>query len=104
VQALGGSFATLVILINVAAGAVSTLLIYKLGLQVLRDQEIALLAALFFIFNPALVFHAAPYTESLFTLFTFAVAYLLYCYRSLAAATLAAALSSATRSNGERVH
>lgn len=73
----------------------------RLGVQVLADQRAALLAAVFFALNPATIFHAAPYTEACFTLLSLLVPYMLLCHGSLAAATAVAALSSATRSNGE---
>lgn len=69
-------------------------------LQVLKDDRLAALATLFFILNPASVFHAAAYTESLYTFCCMAGLYLLYVRRAFWLAVLPFAASSCARSNG----
>lgn len=68
--------------------------------QVVKDERQAALATLFFILNPASVFHASAYTESLFTFCCMAGLYLLYVRGQFWAAVIPFAASSCARSNG----
>ena len=55
-----------------AAFICAALVLYELGLVVLRDRRRALAGALLFCYTPAGIFMSALYTESLFALFSFA--------------------------------
>ena len=96
------SLATSALLVSNAAHVMATVCLYKLGLIVLRDRDAARSAAVLFTLNPASVFHSAAYTESIFSLFSFAGFLFLegesFGGRNLA--SLCFALACATRSNG----
>ncbi|GLC33181.1 hypothetical protein PLESTF_000150600 [Pleodorina starrii] len=99
-MAPAGLFAVLALMLNAVASVASTVLLYRLGVCVLGDRQLAALACLFFVLNPATIFHAAAYTESAFTATTLASLYWLHCRGRLAPAVAAAAASCGLRSNG----
>jgi hypothetical protein len=67
---------------------------------VLRDDRLAAAATLLFVFNPASVFHAAPYSEAAFFCCTAVGLWALYCRGSGVLAAAAFAASTWLRSNG----
>ncbi|GIL75979.1 hypothetical protein Vretifemale_5662 [Volvox reticuliferus] len=93
-------FPVLALTINAAASVISTLLLYRLGERLTHDRQLAALACLFFMFNPATIFHAAPYSEACFTAATLAALYWLHCRDRLVPAMAAVAVSCGLRSNG----
>jgi Gpi18-like mannosyltransferase len=72
-----------------------------LGQQFLQDDNVAATAVLMFIANPASIHHSMLYTEALFTASSWLGLYCLYCQNSSLCASLAFAVSAATRSNGK---
>ncbi len=58
------------LLVNMGAFCGAAVVLYRLGVVVLRDVRMAYLAAVLFCFNPASVFYSAVYTESLFGMCT----------------------------------
>jgi len=94
------AFAAAGVALNALLGACSAALLARLTAAVLRDERSAAVAALFFILNPASVFHAVAYTEALFTFLSFAGLYALHARGAFWPAAAAFAASSAARSNG----
>lgn len=110
------------LLISFACCVLSTVLLLQLSIAVTQDVQLSVLSSLLFLLSPASIFHAAMYTESLFTALTFTGLWLLHTYepgRSAAdgkaacgwkaeilwharfwGAACAFALASCTRSNG----
>ncbi|KAG2441008.1 hypothetical protein HXX76_003861 [Chlamydomonas incerta] len=72
-------FALLAVSLNAAASVVGVVLLYRLGVSLTRNEELAATACLFFILSPAAIFHAAPYTEAAFIAATLAVLCCLHC-------------------------
>ncbi|GFR47147.1 hypothetical protein Agub_g8838 [Astrephomene gubernaculifera] len=95
-----GLFAPLLLALNAVASITTTVLLYRLGSRLTRDSRLAALACLFFIFNPATIFQAAPYTEAAFAAATLTALYWLYCRDRLLPAIAAVAASCGLRSNG----
>jgi phosphatidylinositol glycan class V len=58
------------LVVNMVAFCAAAVVLYRLGVRVLRDERVAYLAVVVFCFNPASVFYSAVYSESLFGLFT----------------------------------
>ncbi|GFO19104.1 GPI mannosyltransferase 2 [Plakobranchus ocellatus] len=87
------------IVVNITLFALTSLGLYKLGKDVLKDEYIAYYAALFFCINPASIFMTAPYSE---TLYFFSLVYALNGLNANAkyAASLLIGLGVFTRSNG----
>ena len=86
-------------LVNLCAFTLAAVVLYLLTWSVSGNQKFSHLTVVLFCVNPASVFMSAVYTETLFSLFTFAGLYLLtncHCW----AASLVFALASGTRSNG----
>ncbi|KAJ1972214.1 ER membrane glycoprotein subunit of the GPI transamidase complex-like protein [Dimargaris xerosporica] len=59
------------VLVSNASFIASAAVLYRLGVDVLRDERLAYLAALCYCFTPSNIFMSAIYTESLFALFSF---------------------------------
>ncbi|GLI65453.1 hypothetical protein VaNZ11_008834 [Volvox africanus] len=93
-------FPVLALTVNAVASVISTGMLYRLGERLTHDRQLAALACLFFIFNPATIFHVAPYSEACFTAATLAALYWLHCRNHLVPAILAVAVSCGLRSNG----
>merc|ERR1712013_484295 len=72
--------------------------LYDLSRKVLKDEYLAYKAALFFAINPANIFFAAPYSESLNALLTFFTLYKISKQFS-AVTCITIAMASATRAN-----
>lgn len=70
----------------------------RLSDKTFRNPSFAVRSSLLFLLNPASIFFAAPYTEAVYTFFTWAAFVLLY--HSSWASTLLLTLSATTRSNG----
>ncbi|KAH9301909.1 hypothetical protein KI387_013492, partial [Taxus chinensis] len=85
--------------LNNIAFVLSALFLYKLTLLVFKDSKAALQTTALFCFNPASIFYSSIYSESLFSLLSFAGIYSLLSGSNWKA-TLLFALSSAVRSNG----
>ena len=56
--------------VNLVAFCVAAILLQKLSLKTVKDEEVSALAVVLFCLNPASVFYSAVYTESLFAMFT----------------------------------
>ncbi|KAF6780049.1 hypothetical protein AHF37_00502 [Paragonimus kellicotti] len=97
------SLDTLILLVGICVnqfcGVLSTIQLYRLGLQVLGSPGISYFAALLFCINPALIFFSSVYSESLFFLLTLTA---LRCYEHgrLLLATVLFATTIGCRSNG----
>ncbi|ESN97415.1 hypothetical protein HELRODRAFT_85515, partial [Helobdella robusta] len=87
------------VLINFILFILSALTLYKFGLAVLKNEHLSYRAAQLFCVNPASIFFSAAYSESLFSLLTFAGLLKLQSNKVLHASILFG-LSAATRSNG----
>ncbi|GLJ22031.1 hypothetical protein SUGI_0412820 [Cryptomeria japonica] len=86
-------------ILNNIAFVFAGLFLYKLTLLVLKDPKLALRTVALFCFNPASIFYSSIYSESLFSLLSFAGIYFLLSGMNWKA-TLLFAMSSAVRSNG----
>ena len=60
------------VLINLCAFPMCAVMLFKVGCYALGDGQMAYRAALFFCINPAGVFMSAAYTESMFSMLSFA--------------------------------
>lgn len=58
-------------LLNIAAFVLSALFFYRVSFTVLKDDMLAYLSTALFCLNPASIFYASIYSESLFSLLTF---------------------------------
>lgn len=86
-------------ILNNIAFVFAALFLYKLTLIVFKDSKAASLATALFCFNPASIFYSSIYSESLFSLLSFAGVYYLLSGVNWKAILLFA-MSSAARSNG----
>ena len=77
----------------------SSIILFKLGKEVLRNEALAYRAAILFCINPASIFFTAPYSESLFSFLTFNALFINET-RSTTLAAVPFGLASAARSNG----
>ncbi|XP_063244339.1 GPI mannosyltransferase 2 [Bacillus rossius redtenbacheri] len=59
------------VIINLVAFVQSAVVLFRLGLCVLKDEAYSYKAAILYCVNPASIFFSAPYSESLFALLTF---------------------------------
>ncbi|XP_043940062.1 GPI mannosyltransferase 2 isoform X2 [Protopterus annectens] len=59
------------VMLNSALHVVSAVILYRLGCIVLQSRRLAYLSALFFCLNPANIFMAAAYSESMFAFLAF---------------------------------
>ncbi|XP_078471533.1 GPI alpha-1,6-mannosyltransferase 2 [Lampetra planeri] len=85
--------------LNAVAFAAAAAALYGLGAAALRDEALALRAALLFCVTPASVFMSAAYSESLFACLSFAAALALELRRRGTSVALFA-LAAAARANG----
>uniref|UniRef100_UPI00398EF19C palmitoyltransferase ZDHHC18-A n=1 Tax=Pristiophorus japonicus TaxID=55135 RepID=UPI00398EF19C len=86
-------------LLNTVLFVLSAVILYQLGVAVLRDGRLASLSSLLFCLTPASVFMSAAYSESMFALLAFSGMLHLEKGRPLTSCILFA-LSTAARSNG----
>lgn len=87
------------VIVNVLFFILSAIFLYSLTLQVFKSMSVAYTSTLLFCINPASIFFSSLYSESLFSLLTFAGLFFLEKQNhSLALACLS--LSCSTRSNG----
>lgn len=86
-------------ILNNIAFVFAALFLYKLTLIVFKDSKAALRATALFCFNPASIFYSSIYSESLFSLLSFAGVYYFLSGVNWKALLLFA-LSGAARSNG----
>lgn len=86
-------------ILNNIAFVFAALFLYKLTLIVFKDSKAALRATSLFCFNPASIFYSSIYSESLFSLLSFAGVYYFLSGVNWKALLLFA-MSSAARSNG----
>ncbi|XP_062889624.1 palmitoyltransferase ZDHHC18-A [Mobula hypostoma] len=86
-------------LLNTGLFVLSAVVLYHLGLAVLRDRRLAAVSSLLFCLNPASVFMSAAYSESMFALLAFGGMLYLEKAQPLTSCLLFA-LSTAARSNG----
>ena len=86
-------------LLSLALCLTNVILLYRLSLRVLSSPRLAYLSAVCFLFSPASVFHAALYSEGLFTACALGGMLLREQGRSWSAAVLFA-LSTSCRANG----
>ncbi|XP_059810663.1 palmitoyltransferase ZDHHC18-A [Hypanus sabinus] len=96
---LGSRLLLASMLLNTVLFVLSAVVLYRLGLAVLRDRRLAAVSSLLFCLNPASIFMSAAYSESLFALLTFSGMLLLERAQPLTSCLLFA-LSTAARSNG----
>ena len=87
------------VIINFVFFVKSSIILFKLGKEVLRNEGMAYRAAILFCINPASIFFSAPYSESIYTWLTF-TALLINETRSTTLAAIPFGLASAARSNG----
>ncbi|KDR23501.1 GPI mannosyltransferase 2 [Zootermopsis nevadensis] len=59
------------VVVNFIIFILSASVLYRLGLQVLRSEQLAYKAAILYCVNPATIFFVAPYSETLFACLTF---------------------------------
>ncbi|TRY77452.1 hypothetical protein TCAL_08012 [Tigriopus californicus] len=74
-------------------------LLYSLSRRVLQDEYLAYKAALFFCLNPASTYFSAPYTETMYSVFSLGAMLAIDDHLSLKSGVLLA-LASGTRANG----
>mmetsp|Transcript_643 Transcript_643/g.1877 ORF Transcript_643/g.1877 Transcript_643/m.1877 type:complete len:427 (+) Transcript_643:157-1437(+) len=86
------------LVLNLSSSVVSAVLLFRLSLQVLRDETRAALATLLFCLNPATVFYSGVYTEPVFAMLSLLALNLLSTHFLVAATVFG--LSTAARSNG----
>ncbi|XP_067867528.1 palmitoyltransferase ZDHHC18-A isoform X1 [Heterodontus francisci] len=86
-------------LLNTLIFVLSAVVLYQLGVAVLRDRRLASLSSLLFCLTPASVFMSAAYSESMFVLLAFTGMLHLEKGQPLTSCILFA-LSTAARSNG----
>lgn len=88
------------IIINVIFFAKAANALYELARKVLRDQRKAEVATVLFCFNPASIFFAAPYSESLYSWLSFSL--MLKCFEDINSVLIIVPLSLSIlcRSNG----
>ncbi|MCO5605109.1 hypothetical protein L7F22_059289 [Adiantum nelumboides] len=86
-------------LLNVTVFVLSALVLYKVSYLVLKDERLAYQSTALFCLNPASVFYASIYSESLFSLLTFAGLLEFLCGSQWRSACLFA-ISGGVRSNG----
>ena len=87
------------VLANIIFSFVTTIYLFKLTRLLFKNDQLAYLSSMFFIFNPASVFFVAPYSESIFFMLTVTSLYNLY-KSNYFASTLLFSLSCLARSNG----
>ena len=87
------------ILLNIIFSFITTIYLFKLTNLMFKKEQLALLASVFFIFNPASIFFIAPYSESLYFMLTMMALYNLYDHKYVISTCLFS-LSCLTRSNG----
>ncbi|VDP19097.1 unnamed protein product [Soboliphyme baturini] len=90
------------VIINHAAFVLAGCALYRLTVNVFRDEQLAQVSVVLFAINPASIFFRSCYTESMYSCFTFlALCFLTQPDRpSFLRASLFFALASCTRSNG----
>lgn len=87
------------VLINLLSFILTSIVLYKLTLEMFNDKKFAMNAIHWFCYNPASIFFTVSYSESLFSFLTFTA--LWFCHnKRLLMASIFIGLSSATRSNG----
>ncbi|KAK7086657.1 hypothetical protein SK128_022209 [Halocaridina rubra] len=87
------------VLLNLVLFVKTSVVLFRLSEEVLRNEVLAYRAALLFCINPASIFFTAPYSECLYALLTFS-ALLINQTVSTSRATIPFALASLVRSNG----
>ncbi|KAI5083016.1 hypothetical protein GOP47_0002759 [Adiantum capillus-veneris] len=86
-------------LLNISVFVLSALFLYKVSFIVLKDERMAYQSTALFCLNPASIFYASIYSESLFSILTFAGLLELQCGSQWRSACLFA-ISGGVRSNG----
>ncbi|KAI9138277.1 GPI mannosyltransferase 2 [Paraphysoderma sedebokerense] len=87
------------VLISNGCVLLSSLLLFRLTQRIFKSDHFSYITTLFFIFNPASMVMSSIYTESLFTLLTFAGMYCLSMNQPFMS-TIPFTLATCTRSNG----
>jgi len=69
-------FASLIF--NFIVGIIGVVIFYKLSKEVLKNEIMSYKSTILWIINPALAFHASPYTATIFSTVTFFGFYVLF--------------------------